>query len=240
MSIEKSRSNSIDEQWIRDNETKEFEYGYSKSEELKTAYQKVVERLALHKIKNELLFNGMLDAQLRSFSRDGITISKEQLIKDINKEVARQQVNFGLDYDIALDVQQPQIETDIDMLKNNLDSIFEPVPQQPQQSNISNSTISNDPVHTRQEEIPTTTFTGNLENLSDEVKEQIITLMEARGGEPISSIDNIYQEGNLIVVDAKDTQGRYIGTEFTVDELKTILNLSPSIEEKQESSSIHR
>ena len=40
MSIESSRSSSIDGQWIRDNETKEFEYGYSRSEDAKTDYQK--------------------------------------------------------------------------------------------------------------------------------------------------------------------------------------------------------
>lgn len=145
MSIENSRSSSIDGQWIRDNETKEFEYGYSKSEDAKTAYQKIVERLALNKIKNELLFNGMLDAQLRSFARDGITISREQLISDINKEVARQQVNFDLDGDLALDVQQPQVQSEIDRLKSNLGSIFDASPTKSQQPISQITTISREP-----------------------------------------------------------------------------------------------
>lgn len=145
MSIENSRSSSIDGQWIRDNETKEFEYGYSKSEDAKTAYQKIVERLALKKIKNELLFNGMLDAQLRSFARDGITISREQLISDINKEVARQQVNFDLDSDMALDVQQPQVQSEIDRLKSNLGSIFDALPTKSQQPISQSTTIPREP-----------------------------------------------------------------------------------------------
>lgn len=145
MSIENSRSSSIDGQWIRDNETKEFEYGYSRSEDAKTAYQKIVERLALNKIKNELLFNGMLDAQLRSFARDGITISREQLISDINKEVARQQVNFDLDSDMALDVQQPQVQSQIDRLKSNLGSIFDASTTQSQQSISQSTTIPREP-----------------------------------------------------------------------------------------------
>ena len=145
MSIENSRSSSIDGQWIRDNETKEFEYGYSRSEDAKTAYQKIVERLALNKIKNELLFNGMLDAQLKSFARDGITISREQLISDINKEIARQQVNFDLDSDIALDVQQPQVQSEIDRLKSNLGSIFDASPTKSQQPISQSTTIPREP-----------------------------------------------------------------------------------------------
>lgn len=145
MSIEKSKSSSIDGQWIRDNESKEFEYGYSRSDDAKTAYQIIVERLALNKIKNELLFNGMLDAQLRTFASDGITISREQLIDDINKEVARQQVNYDLDSGIALNVQQPQVQSDIDTLKNNLGSLFESAPTQSQQPVNQSTTIPREP-----------------------------------------------------------------------------------------------
>ena len=96
-------------------------------------------------LKNELLFNGMLDAQLRSFARDGITISREQLISDINKEVARQQVNFDLDSDMALDVQQPQVQSEIDRLKSNLGSIFDASPTKSQQPISQSTTIPREP-----------------------------------------------------------------------------------------------
>lgn len=123
MSVENSRSGSIDGQWIRDNENKEYKYDYSHSNDEKTTYQKIVERLALNKIKNELLFNGMLDAQMRSFARDGITITKEQLMQDINKEVARQSVIYDLDYGTL--VEETQSQSQIDDLKNNLGRIFD-------------------------------------------------------------------------------------------------------------------
>lgn len=129
MSIEKGRSKSIDGQWIRDNETKEFKYEYSRGDDVKTAYQKVVERLALNKIKNDLLFNGMLEAQLRAFDKDGIIISRQQLIDDINREVARQRVSFDLGNEVSLelpkvDIQPSEEQSQIDRLKNNLGSIF--------------------------------------------------------------------------------------------------------------------
>ncbi len=65
---------------------------------------------------------------------------------------------------------------------------------------------------------PTMSFTGNLANLSDNVKQEIKEQMESRSGVIISEIDNIYQEGNYIVVDAKDNQGHFTGTEFTLED----------------------
>ena len=128
MSIEKSRSKGIDGQWIRDNETKEFEYEYSNSSDVKISYQKAVEMLALEKIKNELIFDGKFESQLRAFARDGITISRQQLIDDINKEVAKQRLSFGLD-DLtldspAIDLQSIKDQAQIDELKNKLESVF--------------------------------------------------------------------------------------------------------------------
>ena len=76
---------------------------------------------------------------------------------------------------------------------------------------------------------PTMTFTDNLENLSDDVKQRIIQQMESRGEVIISSIDNIYQEGNYIVVDAKDNQGRFTGTEFTLDDFTKLVNQPSTI-----------
>lgn len=83
---------------------------------------------------------------------------------------------------------------------------------------------------------PTMTFTGNLENLSDAVKQRIIQQMESRGEVIISSIDNIYQEGNYIVVDAKDNQGRFTGTEFTLDDFTKLVNQPSTIAKTEEIS----
>lgn len=66
----------------------------------------------------------------------------------------------------------------------------------------------------------------NFNGLSDDVKRKIIEQMQLRGqGDVIiSGIDNIYQEGNYIVVDAKQSNGRFVGTEFTIDDFNKIIN----------------
>lgn len=71
---------------------------------------------------------------------------------------------------------------------------------------------------------PAIAFTGDLANLPNDIKQKIIQQMEARGEVIISGIDNIYQEGNYIVVDAKDNQGRFTGAEFTLDDFSKLIN----------------
>lgn len=78
----------------------------------------------------------------------------------------------------------------------------------------------------------------NFNGLSDDVKRKIIEQMQLRGqGDVIiSGIDNIYQEGNYIVVDAKQSNGRFIGVEFTIDDFNKIINqpLQPVVEHSQQ------
>lgn len=66
----------------------------------------------------------------------------------------------------------------------------------------------------------------NFNGLSDDVKRKIIEQMQLRGqGDVIiSGIDNIYQEGDYIVVDAKQSNGRFVGAEFTIDDFNKIIN----------------
>lgn len=66
----------------------------------------------------------------------------------------------------------------------------------------------------------------NFNGLSDDVKRKIIEQMQLRGqGDVIiSGIDNIYQEGNYIVVDAKQSNGCFAGAEFTIDDFNKIIN----------------
>lgn len=78
----------------------------------------------------------------------------------------------------------------------------------------------------------------NFNGLSDDVKRKIIEQIQLRGqGDVIiSGIDNIYQEGNYIVVDAKQSNGRFIGAEFTIDDFNKIINqpLQPVGEHQQQ------
>lgn len=66
----------------------------------------------------------------------------------------------------------------------------------------------------------------NLNGLSDDVKRKIIEQMQLRGqGDVIiSEIDNIYQEGNYIIVDAKQSNGCFVGAKFTIDDFNKIIN----------------
>ena len=244
--------------------------------DLRQQYLNAIKKLALQKMKNDLLFEGSLGAAMRNLSSLGLDVSKESMLKDIETEVNRQRMSFDIEMP-NVNIEVPNViaenQSEIEQLKSNLGSIFESAPVQEQKpiynsgtiprepaiqntqpyETIINNTLSqiNQPVQTpvnneqeirqqlqqAQEEIrqklewakqqpnePTMTFTGNLENLSDAVKQRIIQQMESRGEVIISNIDNIYQEGNYIVVDAKDNQGRFTGAEFTLDDFSKLVN----------------
>ena len=258
--------------------------------DLRQQYLNAIKKLALQKMKNDLLFEGSLGATMRNLSSLGLEVSKERMLKDIETEVNRQRMSF--DFEIpSFDMEVPNInvenQSEIDQLKSNLGSIFESAPVQEQkpiynsgtiprepaiqstqpyettinntssqinQSVVSQTSVSNEQeirqqLQHAQEEIkqklewanqqpnePTMTFTGNLENLSDDVKKRIVQQMESRGEVIISNIDNIYQEGNYIVVDAKDNQGRFTGTEFTLDDFTKLVNQPSTIAKTEEIS----
>lgn len=256
--------------------------------DLRQQYLNAIKKLALQKMRNDLLFEGSLGAAMRNLSSLGLDVSKESMLKDIETEVNRQRMSFDIEMP-NVNIEVPNViaenKSEIEQLKSNLGSIFESAPVQEQKpiynsgtiprepaiqntqpyETIINNTLSqiNQPVQTpvnneqeirqqlqkAQEEIrqklertrqqpnePTITFTGNLENLSDDVKQRIIHQMESRGEVIISSIDNIYQEGNYIVVDAKDNQGRFTGTEFTLDDFTKLVNQPSTIAKTEEIS----
>lgn len=256
--------------------------------DLRQQYLNAIKKLALQKMRNDLLFEGSLGAAMKNLSSIGLDVSKESMLKDIETEVNRQRMSFDIEMP-NVNIEVPNViaenQSEIEQLKSNLGSIFESAPVQEQKpiynsgtiprepaiqntqpyETIINNTLSqiNQPVQTpvnneqeirqqlqkAQEEIrqklertrqqpnePTMTFTGNLENLSDAVKQRIIQQMESRGEVIISSIDNIYQEGNYIVVDAKDNQGRFTGTEFTLDDFTKLVNQPSAIAKTEEIS----
>lgn len=259
--------------------------------DLRQQYLNAIKKLALQKMKNDLLFEGSLGAAMRNLSSLGLDVSKESMLKDIETEVNRQRMSFDIEMpNVSIEVPNVNAEnqSEIEQLKSNLGSIFESAPVQQQKPIYNSGTIPrepaiqntqpyettikntssqiNQPVQTpvnneqeirqqlqqAQEEIkqklewvkqqpnePTMTFTGNLENLSDDVKQRIIQQMESRGEVIISSIDNIYQEGNYIVVDAKDNQGRFTGTEFTLDDFTKLVNQPSTIAKTEEISQQH-
>ena len=256
--------------------------------DLRQQYLNAIKKLALQKMRNDLLFEGSLGAAMKNLSSIGLDVSKESMLKDIETEVNRQRMSLDIEMP-NVNIEVPNViaenQSEIEQLKSNLGSIFESAPVQEQKTiynsgtiprepaiqntqpyeTIINNTLSqiNKPVQTpvnneqeirqqlqkAQEEIRqklertrqqpnelTMTFTGNLENLSDDVKQRIIHQMESRGEVIISSIDNIYQEGNYIVVDAKDNQGRFTGTEFTLDDFTKLVNQPSTIAKTEEIS----
>ncbi len=254
--------------------------------DLRQQYINAIKRLALEKMRNDILFEGKLGATMRKLSSLGLEISRESMLKDIETEVNKQRMDYNIDFDREIpnlvaesqsEIQQPtQVNKEIEQLNNNLGSIFasaltqeqkpinttgaiprEPAIQSTQQYEPPTNNFSQESEqavwqaqHTEQEkqEIkeqlqqaqeklsrnmewakqqpnePTMTYTGNLTNLSDDIKKRIIQQMEARGEVIISEIDNIYQEGNYIVVDAKQSNGRFVGAEFTIDDFNKIIN----------------
>lgn len=251
--------------------------------DLRQQYLNAIKKLALQKMKNDLLFEGSLGAAMRNLSSLGLEVSKESMLKDIETEVNRQRMSFDLEMP-SVNIETPNIsvenQSEIEQLKNNLGSIFESVPTQEQkpiynsgsiprepavqspqsydnspqisqpsieQTEVNNEKEISEQLRQAQEDMkqqlewakqqpnePTMTFTGNLENLSDDVKKRIVQQIESRGEVIISSIDNIYQEGNYIVVDAKDNQGRFTGTEFTLDDFTKLVNQPSTITKTEE------
>lgn len=266
----------IDQKWIKENESKEYTFTAPVQAEIdgniKRQYLNAVKRLALDKIKNDLLFEGKLSTAMKNLSLMGLNVTRESILKDIESEINRQQMPFGIERPAVSPTydSQSQTQTQITNLKNNLGSIFESVPTQEQKPIYNSGSIFREPavqspqsydnspqisqpsieqtqvnkekeiseqLRQTQEDMkqqlewaqqqpndPTMTFTGNLENLSDNAKKRIIEQMESRGEVIISSIDNIYQEGNYIVVDAKQSNGRFVGAEFTIDDFNKIIN----------------
>lgn len=89
-------------------------------------YLNAVKRLALQKMKNDLMYEGMLGATIRRFSSLGLDVSRESISRDIEVEVNKQKTN--LDFDIP-DLSM-ESSADINQLKNNLGSIFQSASEQ--------------------------------------------------------------------------------------------------------------
>lgn len=65
--------------------------------DLRQQYISTIKRLALQKMKSDLLFEGSLGATIRKFSSQGLDVSRESILKDIDAEINRQQMNFDVE-----------------------------------------------------------------------------------------------------------------------------------------------
>lgn len=208
--------------------------------DLTQQYSNAIKRLALQKMKNDLLFERALGAAMRHLSTLGLEVSKENMLRDIEIEVNRQQMSFDIELpniNIGMSSENTDNKSEIEQLKNSLASIFESAPVQEQMPIYNSGTTPGEPaIPNTQPYDPTMTVIGNFGNLSDDAKKRIIQQMESRGEVIISSIDNIHQEGNYIVVNAKDNQGRFTGTEFTLDDFTKLVNPITPIDKTEQIS----
>lgn len=71
--------------------------------ELEQDYIKTVERLALQKMKNDITFEGFLNSAIRRFTSLGLEVNKDDMMKDIQKEISKQSIGFGIEDDFIID-----------------------------------------------------------------------------------------------------------------------------------------
>ena len=122
--------------------------------ETKTEYQKLVDDLAREKLRNELMFQGMINAKLKEYEEKGIALPKDQLVSDINRQVVLKRSTYDLDG--SLEVDESMVITPIEekqpeivKLNNDIDEIFDPSQIEPIDNTIPKtasfeSVLSND------------------------------------------------------------------------------------------------
>lgn len=127
----------IDQKWIRENESKEYKFTVPAQEEndenINKQYLSEVESLALQKIRNDLLFEGMLNEAIRRLSSIGLNVTREGILKDIEREIVIQKTSLTDSENIRQESKQASNEKDeiaskTDYLLSNLGRIFEGVP----------------------------------------------------------------------------------------------------------------
>ena len=106
-------------------------------------YLNSIKRLALIKIKNNIMFEGQLRAVLQRLNSLGLNITRESVLKDIQAEINKQQIeyNFNTNFSIgSSSVEKDNFEQTlanddttqlVSQLKNNLESIFDGQSTQP-------------------------------------------------------------------------------------------------------------
>lgn len=67
------------------------------TDNLHTEYLNSIKRLALTKMKNNFMFEGQLGAVMRRLTSLGFNVTRESILKDIQTEINKQQLDFNLD-----------------------------------------------------------------------------------------------------------------------------------------------
>ena len=135
--IDRNKMYGIDQEYIRKTEKKEIKY-----DDLKDRYLKEVKKLALEKMKNDILFEGKLNSIIRNLTSLGLNITRESFLRDIEKEIRNQQLDFGSS---SISYSNSNVDKELEALKSNLGNIFESSPQLVQEQKPVFQTISKAP-----------------------------------------------------------------------------------------------
>lgn len=119
--IDRNKIYGIDQEHIRKTEKQEIKY-----DDLKDRYLKEVKKLALEKMKNDILFEGKLNSIMRNLTSLGLNITRESFLRDIEKEIRNQQLDFGSS---SISYSNSNVDKELETLKSNLGNIFESSPQ---------------------------------------------------------------------------------------------------------------
>ena len=119
--IDRNKIYGIDQEHIRKTEKQEIKY-----DDLKDRYLKEVKKLALEKMKNDILFEGKLNSIMRNLTSLGLNITRESFLRDIEKEIRNQQLDFGSS---SISYFNSTNDKELETLKSNLGNIFESSPK---------------------------------------------------------------------------------------------------------------
>ena len=135
--IDRNKIYGIDQEYIRKTENQEIKY-----DDLKDRYLKEVKKLALEKMKNDILFEGKLNSIMRNLTSLGLNITRENFLRDIEKEIRKQQLDFGSS---SISYFNSTNDKELKTLKSNLGNIFESSPQLVQEQQPVFQTIFKEP-----------------------------------------------------------------------------------------------
>lgn len=91
---------------------------------LEQEYKNTVKRLALNKMRNEIAFESFLNAAIRKLYSLGLEVDKNDMMRDIQKEINIQSIMLQMGDDFVMDVPNKSTNSEIDYLKSNLENIF--------------------------------------------------------------------------------------------------------------------
>lgn len=209
--IDRNKIYGIDQEYIRKTENQEIKY-----DDLKDRYLKEVKKLAVEKMKNDILFEGKLTSIMRSLTSLGLNITRESFLRDIEKEIRKQQLDFGSS---SISYFNSTNDKELETLKSNLGNIFESSPQLVQEQQPVFQTIFKEPSkestsgveNNRETSVERSKETKELQEQMKQVQEELAKKIEWARQQPnrpkFATINNNKPESLPEWIKDKETSG---------------------------------